>query len=124
MNNEQQKKKSLKSDRSTISWTVEFVKLIVFLLIANLGYTMYYEPKQNAMFSALADESASRIVVIDFAKLVTESKTKNQGELEDKVAFAIERLNEQGFIVLDSTSLLGQHKAYVLETKFIDSIQL
>ena len=53
-----------------------------------------------------------------------ETSTQDEALLQKKVAEAIKRLNAEGFIVLDATSVLGQHSAYVLETRFIDSIQI
>lgn len=105
-------------------WLTEGLKLIAILLVVNLVFTSYYQPKLDEQIDSMVTENAQQIVVVNFAKIMRETSTQDEALLQKKVAEAIKRLNAEGFIVLDATSVLGQHSAYVLETRFIDSIQI
>ena len=105
-------------------WLTEALKFIAMLLVVNLAYTSYYQPKVNEQLDSIASDTAQQVVVVNFAKIMRETETKDESLLQKKVAEAIKRLNAEGFIVLDATSVLGQHDAYVLETRFIDSINI
>lgn len=105
-------------------WGVEIVRLVITLLIFNFGYNLYYAPKQVEMAESVISDNAQNVVLINFAKITRESNTTDRELLQEKVAEAIKRLNEQGFIVLDSVNTLGLHEVYEIETKFIDSIEI
>lgn len=105
-------------------WLTEALKFVAMLLVVNLVYTSYYQPKINEQFDSIASDTAQQVVVVNFAKIMRETEIKDESILQKKVAEAIKRLNADGFIVLDATSVLGQHDAYVLETRFIDSIEI
>ncbi len=113
-----------KNSRNRGFWLTEGLKLIAILLVVNLVFTSYYQPKLDEQIDSMVTENAQQIVVVNFAKIMRETSTQDEALLQKKVAEAIKRLNAEGFIVLDATSVLGQHSAYVLETRFIDSIQI
>ncbi len=113
-----------KSTRNRGFWLTEGLKLFAILLVVNLVFTSYYQPKLDEQIDSMVTENAQQIVVVNFAKIMRETSTQDEALLQKKVAEAIKRLNAEGFIVLDATSVLGQHSAYVLETRFIDSIQI
>lgn len=114
----------MKQNRDRGFWITEALKFIAMLLVVNLVYTSYYQPKINEQLDSIASDTAQQVVVVNFAKLMRETEIKDESLLQKKVAEAIKRLNADGFIVLDATSVLGQHEAYVLETRFIDSIEI
>ena len=115
---------AVKNSRDRGFWLTEGFKLIAILLVVNLVFTSYYQPKLDEQIDSMVTEKAQQIVVVNFAKILRETSTQDEALLQKKVAEAIKRLNAEGFIVLDATSVLGQHSAYVLETRFIDSIQI
>lgn len=115
---------SVKKSRNRGFWLTEGLKLIAILLVVNLVFTSYYQPRLEEKIDSLVTENAQQIVVVNFAKIMRETSTQDEELLQKKVAEAIKRLNAEGFIVLDATSVLGQHSAYVIETRFIDSIQI
>ncbi|WP_394222778.1 hypothetical protein [Alteromonas gracilis] len=119
-----EKAPAVKDSRDRGFWLTEGLKLIAILLVVNLVFTSYYQPKLEEQIDAMVTDSAQQIVVVNFAKILRETSTQDETLLQKKVAEAIKRLNAEGFIVLDATSVLGQHDAYVLETRFIDSIQI
>ncbi len=114
----------MKQNRDRGFWITEALKFFAMLLVVNLVYTSYYQPKINEQLDSVASDTAQQVVVVNFAKLMRETEIKDESLLQKKVAEAIKRLNADGFIVLDATSVLGQHDAYVLETRFIDSIEI
>lgn len=119
-----EKTPAVKNSRNRGFWLTEGLKLIAILLVVNLVFTSYYQPKLDEQIDSMVTENAQQIVVVNFAKIMRETSTQDEALLQKKVAEAIKRLNTEGFIVLDATSVLGQHSAYVLETRFIDSIQI
>ena len=118
------KEPAVKNSRDRGFWLTEGLKLIAILLVVNLVFTSYYQPKLDEQIDSMVTEKAQQIVVVNFAKIMRETTVQDEALLQQKVAEAIKRLNSEGFIVLDATSVLGQHSAYVLETRFIDSIQI
>lgn len=110
--------------KATNFWVIEFLKFIALLLVVNLAFTSYYQPKLEERMSTMVSGNSQQVVVVNFAKILRESKTTDEAVLQKKVAEAIKRLNAEGFIVLDATTVLGLHDTYVLETRFIDSIEI
>jgi len=99
----------------------ELLRLIIIGTLTFILIQHWYHPQ---VLELLDENKGTKVAVINVAKVIRESKNPDKDIVIRKIKKAQELLSDDGFIVLDSTNIMGQSRINEVSTEEIMSIKL
>lgn len=117
MDDSTETKKTKKMSPLVEAFSIELLRASILILILVGLMNFWFLPKIHYM---LDNTNHAKVAVMNVAKITSESRITDSATLIARVKTVRNELIEQGYIVIDATTVLGRSTAYEIPTSMID----